>query len=788
MGVRKVVLLSIGAAFVLVVPTAAATIAVTTTAESPGGAGDCTLGEAINAANTDAPVDACAGGSGADVIRLPRGAYTYTLRNGNSRPNGGAFLVSSDITITGPGSTLTFEPGRNTRFFEVITGAILTLEGLTLLDGAGHGAGGVGFQNPGPPPTPGQPGRGGAIHNTGWVTLRDVLLKKNKAFGGQGGFGAWFEGGPPGADGGPGQGGAIYNAGALWLERCTFSWNEATGGAGGTSVAGAPGAGGAGEGGAIYSAPGSLLEMTDTHFLLNRARGGAGGSAGETNVAAGVPGPASGGGVASRGTLSLTRVSLRWNQAIGGIANTPADAHGGGIAVLGGGLSGTVVAVADNNATGGRYTYATGIGPTGAASGGGLYVNGATATLTRASFADNTAHGGPLPPGGSGTIGLAHGGGVAAAGGTLALGNITLTANSAADGGGGVHLDAASTLTIHYGTVVQNSSASAAGGVVAAGAATLTTTIVALNGGGNCQGAVADGGSNLQYADGSCPGIPVTDPMVAPRRERGGTVYHPLLPGSPARDATAEPCPAEDQLGAARPADGDGNGTAACDIGAIEADAPPAPDLIFEDGFETGDLSAWSGAATDGGDLVVTAEAARASAFGLRAVVTEPAPLYVVDQTPNDERRYRARFYFDPREFDPGPPNGTFRSRIFIGFDASPQRRLFAVVLRKSFGAYSLMVRTRLDDNTQVDTEFAPIAAAVQSVEIDWRRASTADANDGSLQLWIDGGLIAQRTGLDNASGGIDFVRLGALSVKQGSSGHLDFDWFASRRQNYIGP
>lgn len=53
----------------------AATITVDSTADDleQGPNGNCTLREAVAAANTDLPVDACAAGLGADVIDLPRG-------------------------------------------------------------------------------------------------------------------------------------------------------------------------------------------------------------------------------------------------------------------------------------------------------------------------------------------------------------------------------------------------------------------------------------------------------------------------------------------------------------------------------------------------------------------------------------------------------------------------------------------------------------------------------------------------------------------------------------------
>ena len=213
-----------------------------------------------------------------------------------------------------------------------------------------------------------------------------------------------------------------------------------------------------------------------------------------------------------------------------------------------------------------------------------------------------------------------------------------------------------------------------------------------------------------------------------------------------------------------------------------------APELIFADGFDLGGLSRWSASATDGGDLSVGPAAGISGGMGLQALVDDTAGLWVQDDAPNDERRYRARIGLRPNGFDPGESAGAFRTRFFILFDGPPQRRLAALVLRRLNGQYAVMARVRRDDGTQADTGFFDITDAPHTIQIDWRRASAAGANDGRLDLWIDGAHRATVSGLDNDGGGVDFVRLGALSVKGGASGTLHFDGFESRRRTYILP
>jgi hypothetical protein len=169
------------------------------------------------------------------------------------------------------------------------------------------------------------------------------------------------------------------------------------------------------------------------------------------------------------------------------------------------------------------------------------------------------------------------------------------------------------------------------------------------------------------------------------------------------------------------------------------------PDLVFENGFEAGGLSAWRHAVTDEtqtdpADLIVSSAAAlNSTTLGMEAVVDDTRALYVQDDYPCDEARYRARFYFDPNGFDPGEAELHRRTRTFIAFSESPMRRVAAIVLRRLSGQYAVMGRARGDDNVQHDTGFFAISDGPHSIEIDLVRATNADSLDGAFELYIDG-------------------------------------------------
>ena len=83
----------------------------------------------------------------------------------------------------------------------------------------------------------------------------------------------------------------------------------------------------------------------------------------------------------------------------------------------------------------------------------------------------------------------------------------------------------------------------------------------------------------------------VADVMLGVLADNGGpTMTHLPETGSPAIDSGDDAlCPEIDQHGNIRPWDGDNDGQAHCDRGAVEFGAP-----FFYDGFETGDTDAWS--------------------------------------------------------------------------------------------------------------------------------------------------------------------------------------------------
>jgi hypothetical protein len=287
------------------------------------------------------------------------------------------------------------------------------------------------------------------------------------------------------------------------------------------------------------------------------------------------------GGLHNEGTLTLAASTIRGNVSSylgGGFLNfgtmrlTTSTIHGNA-AMEGGGFFnwGTLT-----------LTTSTIRGNTARALGGGL-ANYDTLTLTHSTISGNAARdrSGEARPGGGGLYNI----------GKLTLTQSTVSGNTAYYGGG-VYNDynageqPPSSLTLISSTITGNA-ATQGGGFYnhAHSRLTLTASLVADNPqGGDCQNflaSITSKGDNLD-SDGSCQltaatDRPSVDPLLGPlQKNRGSTLTHALLPGSPAINAVpwgTNGCGTiliSDQRWQARPQPAGG----ACDIGAFEVEVP----------------------------------------------------------------------------------------------------------------------------------------------------------------------------------------------------------------------
>jgi CSLREA domain-containing protein len=495
------------------------TLTVNTTADSDDGActvADCTLREAINAANT-------AGGGTIDFDPSVSG----TINLGKT----GLPDLTTNITITGPGSSILTVDGffGNFHIFNIPGGVTASISGLTLTDvdfggdfsgssvqggaifnagnltltdiaattnrvenfGFGDAAGGAitntgtltanncNFGGNEADATEGLlPGmaRGGAIFNTGTLTLNDTLFITNFAVGADGSF----------SDGGPGLGGAIYSSGVLRITRGSLDGNATVGGdaaSGGllpghdavmNSVVFAP-AGGDAQGGAIYST--ASLTMSGASLSENFTSPGFGAF---TFFASGPDGMSEGGAVYSTKTAGISGTTFDSNECDSGFSIGPSN--GGAIAST---ITGTLIIVTstltNNDAdvggaisspgalTANNNSFAT----NSAGLGAGLYVGEsvtsgspttAAHTVNTCTLAANSASSGAAIDVESGF--------------SLTINTSTISGNGAASGGGIANLG---TLNVNRSTLFGNTAAGAGGGLWNTGTATLTNSTVSGN-------------------------------------------------------------------------------------------------------------------------------------------------------------------------------------------------------------------------------------------------------------------------------------------------------------------
>lgn len=585
---------------------------------------NCSLPDAIQAAESDAAVRGCAAGSGADTIHL----------SGDVALAAALPQINSDITIEGGGYSIS--GNSEFRIFEV-SGSRLTIKQLTVTGGYAES--------------------GGAIFNDGSVHLSNCSFINNAAAGGEtkDGGGAIYSNGDlvvrnceftnnsAHRDGlFDGYGGAILSRGNLTVSNSEFTENSADRGGGGILSDGALTITGsqfarnsAGGGGAILHDTHETLKISNSGFRGNEAdEGGAISNRSSAWISiidsTFVDNSASGWGSAimnKYGRLTVDAGTFTGNSAgTGGSINNNSTAEikdsifhantaEAASAVFNGGSNLADMVISNSefsnnsaqefsgaimNGRGGTLTVNDSRFVGNSASSGGAITNvGQMLSVTGSNFSNNSATGMDSDVGDS-IIERAFVAG--AGGGVLNLGplniadssfvdnsagfggaifslvdlevlNSTLARNTAVFGGGlYIYFSYPSIATLTQLTVVNNS-ANEGGGITVAFEAyeetafNLYNSLLARNTGGDCSAETLSASGGNLIEDGACDpaisGDPKLGALVEP--DDGSPAYYPLLPDSPAIDA-ADPdhCSATDQTGTARPQG------AACDIGAYE--------------------------------------------------------------------------------------------------------------------------------------------------------------------------------------------------------------------------
>ncbi len=478
--------------------------------------GTCSLREAITAAVGDAPFGGCAGGvAGEDtLISLSTGTYELTLSVLDDSNAGGDLDI---YDISGAVELITIAgAGWNDTFIDgnsVDRIFDINAYASVILEDLNVTEG----QSQ---PADSHLGYGGGIYNEGTLNLQDANVSFNTA--GRGTIST--------------PGGGIFNAGTLYVYDSRVQYNETLSGFGTASAAG---------GGGIYN--NNMLTMERSVVIDNFT-----GNGGDTADATAHGGD--GGGIYNNGILQITTSSITENRT--GTSSTSMGRGGNGGGIFNAASVQLFGCTLYGNQTGRGFKFAGG-------NGGGISNSGMLVMYNTTVLRNTTGYGatGPTYFGQGG-----NGGGLySTSSASIYLstfaenGNVAGTPNG---NGGGIYITATSTSRFLVGSIVANNFSSSTSP--------------------DCYGTLENPHDNLIENVTGCTfvGTPYNnltglDPQLRDVQLLGTLLYgFPLSRTSPAVDTAVQCWSSVDQRGSPRPLDGDGDGSAVCDLGALELGMP----------------------------------------------------------------------------------------------------------------------------------------------------------------------------------------------------------------------
>ena len=201
-------------------------------------------------------------------------------------------------------------------------------------------------------------------------------------------------------------------------------------------------------------------------------------------------------------------------------------------------------------------------------------------------------------------------------------------------------------------------------------------------------------------------------------------------------------------------------------------------DTVFADGFETGNLSAWSSQSGGSTRIGVSTAAALTGVYGMRTVISGATPSWVQDDRPANQASAHVRFRFHPN----GTTTSGLTTTTMLGRSGNGTA-LFRVEYRTSGGNRQLraLVHRTGGDTT---TSWFTVTNTAHAVEIAW-----ASAASSTFTLSIDGVVRQTVSGLSTGNWRLEMVRLGpSAGLATGVSGTEFYDDYVMTRTSTIGP
>jgi hypothetical protein len=193
-------------------------------------------------------------------------------------------------------------------------------------------------------------------------------------------------------------------------------------------------------------------------------------------------------------------------------------------------------------------------------------------------------------------------------------------------------------------------------------------------------------------------------------------------------------------------------------------------DHVLMDNFESGDLmSAWNYATAD---VYNSYSAALDGSKGLRIMLREGQPSFLVDRTPSSEASYKASFLLNAANLDTKGDTLGF----FTGESAS-EDALFGLEYTRGLNGGELRGWV-LSGGQRIYTNWSALSDGAQRVELAWE-----SSNSATVYLMINGVPVSILRGVDTSGYRLETVKLGATGTYSSSLfGSLFFDNFESYR------